>query len=200
MKFVIVCSWTSHKLSVYSVQLLSLSTRFGSSFTAARVAAVCVGFLRSAARLFPIFDFYEKLLLCVFLTLPPGSLVHTFLLVTHLQVQLSARRVSIFLTALSRYVLGYAYLERDSQTPSQSCTALHRHRPRVSSSGSTSSPTLVVVRLPSFLPPFRLFLPPSLFSYLPAWTFISYQPSQEILRPSEGGLNTWCAWKSPGEL
>lgn len=152
---------------MYSVQLLSLSTMFWSSFIAARVAAVCVVFLCSTARLFPIFDFYEKLLLCVFLTLPPGSLVHTFLLVTHLQVQLPARRVSIFLTALSRYVLGYAYLERDGQTPSQSCcTALHRHRPRVSSSGSTSSPTLV--RLPSFLPPFRLFLPPSLFSYLPA--------------------------------
>ena len=200
MKFVIVCYWTSHKLSVYSVQLLALSTTFWSSFIAARVAVVCVVFLCSTARLFPVFDFYEKLLLCIFLTLPPGSPVHTFLLVIHLQVQLSARRVSIFLTALSRYVLGYAYLERDGQTPSQSCTALHHHKPRMSSSGSTSSATLVVVRLPSFLPPCRLFLPPSLFSYLPAWTFISYQPSQEILRPSEGGLNSWCAWKSPGEL
>lgn len=122
----------------------------------------CVVFLCLTTRLFPIFYFYEKLLLCISLTLPPGSQVHTFLSVTHLQAQQSAHRVSVFLTALLRYVLGYAYLERYGQTPSQSCfAALHHHKPCVSF-------TSTCCRQTSFLPSSLPSVPPSLPLFLPS--------------------------------
>lgn len=50
------------------------------------------------------------MLLGIFLNLPSGSQGHTFLLGICL-VQLLANRMSIFLAALLRYILGYACLE-----------------------------------------------------------------------------------------